>query len=105
MVDRYGHCDFMICGLLWIVRCTVWFVIHINNCILGMYQSELFSISVLICLSTNNYRAFCITTCVQNVHFCSYTYIYLIFAATNVEIFDYKLDTFYEGIRVLYFYQ
>ena len=70
-----------------------------------MYQSELFLISVLICLYINNYSTFCITTCVQNGHICYFTDIYLIFAATNVEIFDDQLDTFYEGINGIYFYQ
>ena len=55
----------MIRGLLWIVRCTVWSISHITNCILGMHQSELFS----------------------------FTDIYLIFAATNVKLFDDQLDT------------
>ena len=95
----------MIRGLLWIVRCTVWSISNINNCILGMYQSELFSISVLISLPINSYSAFRITTCVQNGHFCYFTDRCLIFAVTNVEIFDDQLDTFYESISGIHFYQ
>ena len=77
--------------LIWIVRCTVW---TISNYVIGIEQSETFAIGSLIFPHVNNHNARCVSSCVKYEHFCYFRYAYLVFAATNVELFGNQLEIF-----------
>ena len=59
-----------------------------------MEQSETFSIGSLIFPHVNNHNARCVSTCVKHDLFCYFRDSYLVFAATNVEIFDNQFEIF-----------
>ena len=79
---------------MWIVRCTVWTISRINKYVIGIEQSETFSIGSLIFPHVNNHNARCVSTCVKYDHFCYFRESYLVFAATNVKIFRNQLEIF-----------
>ena len=56
--------------LIWIVRCTVWSISHVNT---GMEQSEIFSIGSLIFPHVSNHNASCVSACI-----CYFTESYLV---------------------------
>ena len=80
--------------LMWIVRCTVWNISHINNFVIGIEQSETFSIGSLIFPHIHNHNARCVSTCVKHDHFCYFRDRYLVFAVTNLEIFSNQIEIF-----------
>ena len=84
------------------MRCTVWSIIAILTYIIGMEQSETFTINVLIFLHKSKHSTWQVSTFVKIFFFLgevgSVRVSCFIFAAPNVEKFGDQLDKFYECI-------